>query len=100
MTPEQRYDRLQELMREEWNKPGGMNGEQNYRALARLVDEVREEDCKAVRAACGPCKGTGALPFIASEPYIDEHGDQIAGLVEATECEYCGRPIAAIRATT
>ena len=42
---------------------------------------VLEEACLAVRAACKPCAGTG-------------HENQ----VDATECEYCGRPIWAIMA--
>lgn len=43
--------------------------------------EEREDCCTAIRAACGMCEGSG---------YADGSGD--------SECEYCGRPIAAIRA--
>ena len=48
---------------------------------ARAVEAEREGCIAAIRAACGPCLGTG-------------HADG----VEEAECEYCGRPIAAIRA--
>jgi len=41
MTPAELSARLAELQREEWHKePGGLDGGQNDRALARLVGEV------------------------------------------------------------
>ena len=42
----------------------------------------RESCCDVIRAACQPCGGTGGM----------EHPDG-----EASECPYCGYPIAAIR---
>lgn len=41
MTPEQRYDRLQALMAEEWKR--STDGGQSVRALARLVEDVESE---------------------------------------------------------
>lgn len=64
--------------------------DRRVRALSRLVlEEVereREANCKAIRAACAMCAGTGSVPDSPSPGYV-----------ASTECEYCGRPIAAIR---
>ena len=53
--------------------------------LREAILKEREENILAIKTACDACKGTGGV--LAH----DGSGDEIA-------CEYCGRPVAAIRA--
>lgn len=53
-------------------------------ALDAAVAEERAACCDAIQAACGACDGKGH----AGNPHEEQ----------SFECEYCGRPIAAIRA--
>lgn len=73
-----------------WERVAGASREAAEQALAEAKDEIqeriraaveaqKERDAKAIRDNCPACEGTG-------------HADA------ETECEYCGRPIAAIRA--
>ena len=52
-------------------------------AITKAEADVQERCCKVIRAACLVCKGTGLADRDARS--------------DAEECEYCGRPIAAIR---
>jgi hypothetical protein len=52
--------------------------------LVRVRAEVIEECATAIRQACAACGGTGAAHQSGPDTW--------------DECEYCGRPIAAIRA--
>lgn len=49
--------------------------------IAIVRNATLEEAATAIRHECGMCSGTG---------FADQSGD--------VECEYCGRPLAAIRA--
>jgi hypothetical protein len=48
MTPADLSARHEALQREEWHKPGGTDGGQNVRALARLVEEALVEERHAI----------------------------------------------------
>ena len=50
---------------------------------------AREECAKAIRKSCEVCGGSGYATYVNVE-----HGEDFP------ECEYCGRPIAVIRAST
>ena len=70
--------------------------------LAAAVAQEREENCRAIRAACGPCGGSGAVGGTGSGHGCDGTAENCAEtcpvpVPDAQECEYCGRPIAAIR---
>lgn len=69
-------------------------------ALDAAKAEQLEACCLAVRSKCEPCGGTG----VAETRYEDVIGDdgkgnpvQLYQHEEVIECEYCGRPLAAIR---
>ncbi|MDO8610970.1 MAG: hypothetical protein Q7R95_10600 [bacterium] len=50
--------------------------------IQRIINDTRQKDIGAIRAACIVCNGHGSH---------EQNGELI-------ECEYCGRPIDAIRA--
>jgi len=58
-------------------------------SLATAREKEREACCEAIRANCTGCNGTGVGGW-------ESHPD--GQHAQAVECEYCGRPIAAIRA--
>lgn len=58
-------------------------------SFTREIQQAERERClQAVRTFCEACGGTGY-----GQVRYDSHGNFIDGY----ECEYCGRPIAAIR---
>jgi hypothetical protein len=57
----------------------------------KLRTKTLQDAIDAIRAACEPCGGTGYEP----RTVYDENGD--AWPAHSEECEYCGRPIAAIK---
>lgn len=78
-------------------------------ALSVTRQEAIQEAARAVRSACGACNGTGyAEPpreerRVTRDMAIDAENPEMEGLIyshadEGTECEYCGRPMSAIRA--
>ncbi len=60
------------------------------KAVDQAAEATREACCVKIRADCQACEGTG---YLAHNP---ESGP--SGPYDPDECEYCGRPIAAIRA--
>lgn len=75
-------------------------------ALASAVAKEREADCKAIQDSCSACNGKGFIEGIKIIPGHGCGGDE--QLCQSTcpipipepsqePCEYCGRPIAAIR---
>ncbi len=75
--------------------------EERRLAEEEIRAEERERCAVAIKAACGACEGKGYVEAIgtgyARNP-DDPHGDPLpAPERERFECEYCGRPIAAIR---
>ena len=72
----------------------------------QATEAMREECCKAIRENCTACSGAG---FVVEEYTESEHGcngDERecqttcpvpVAAQRQIECEYCGRPIAAIR---
>jgi hypothetical protein len=81
-------------------------------AIQALVSEQRADEraecCKAIRAACGACDGTGfdeapcPPSYVSHDMVTDAESPEMEGQAfdpgsDGAECEYCGRPIAAIR---
>lgn len=70
--------------------------------VKEAVAQEREQNCEAIRAACSMCNGTGMVVVMTSEHACG--GDEgkcltmcpIPGQAQQ-DCEYCGRPIQAIR---
>ena len=74
-------------------------------AVREAVEREREANCRAIRDSCEPCSGTGGIGggihIVTREMAMDACDPDAEGMeIEepGTECEYCGRPIAAIRA--
>ena len=74
---------------------------------ARIRADERERCATAIRASCAACQGTGIMEpeiteFVTHDMALDCGEPQMEGQVfyhrDAVECEYCGRPIDAIRA--
>lgn len=74
-------------------------------AIAQVRVEEREACCVAVREACTMCRGTGGEDIpggrVTRDMALDAgdlamEGHPLPG--RSYECEYCGQPIAAIRA--
>ena len=73
--------------------------------IKEAVEREREANCRAIRDSCEPCSGTGGIGggihIVTREMAMDACDPDAEGMeIEepGTECEYCGRPIAAIRA--
>ena len=80
-------ERIVSDVRMEWvrqGSPARTEEEMMRRAAELAVAGEREACAKRIRASCSACGGTGVGG-------VDPRGD-------AVECEYCGRPIAAILA--
>jgi hypothetical protein len=94
---------------DEWLKKFDTNGKYILRstvdtAIRAAVERERKENCQAIRAACGACGGTGGfgggVHYVTRDMATDAGEPQLEGqeiVEEPVECEYCGRPIAAIR---
>ena len=54
-------------------------------AIEETVREAEEQCCKAIRAACFACRGSGVVRVTRDYQEVGE------------ECECCGQPIVAIR---
>ena len=82
-------ERIVSDVRMEWvrqGSPSRTEEEMMRRAAQLAVAEERDACAKRIRASCKACDGTGVGG-------IDPRGD-------AVECEYCGRPMRAVRAGT
>lgn len=69
--------------------------------LAAFAKEVREDCELEIRAACSMCDGTGVVTTTGSAHAGDCDGscrNCPVPVEEQEQCEYCGRPIDAIRA--
>lgn len=71
-----------------------------------IITDERTACVQAIRAACSMCNGAGVESSrpdrrVTHEMALDAGEPEMEGMTipgDATECEYCGRPIAAIRA--
>ena len=68
---------------------GSPTRDQIAAALVEVDRRAREECAKAIRKSCEVCGGSGYATYVNVK-----HGEDFP------ECEYCGRPIAVIRAST
>lgn len=90
-------DKIVEQVRMEWIG-GSLRVERVARRAAELaVAEERERCMAAIREQCQVCEGTGIGGHTGSVIY-DDDGCVVLDTRCPTECEYCGRPMAAIRA--
>lgn len=71
----------------------------------RERDEAMEKACAAIREACEPCGGKGYIGGGSRSDHDCGGDDSLCAMrcpievaIEPDECEYCGRPIAAIYA--
>ena len=89
MTPTELSARLAELQREEWHKePGGLDGGQNDRALARLAEEIVTAE-RAAYVAMAPFV-VGALELVRNLAARDcDRRARTCRTIEAYE----GRPV-------
>lgn len=75
-------------------------------AIAQAVEAEREACCEAIRVACPACGGsgvcvTGGVEYVTRDMALDACEPAMEGMPiyqDTVECEYCGQPIAAIRA--
>ena len=78
---------------------GNPTRDQIAAALVDVDRRARDECTKIVRDGCGACNGTGNGPDGEHEHY-SEDGEYQGTEYFPTECEYCGRSMAAMRAST
>lgn len=81
----------------------GMDIRTAQRMIRKACAAERERCCAIIREHCAACGGSGigevTFGVVPDVNPADPDGEPIAvPVTEATECEYCGRPIAAIRA--
>ena len=84
----------------------GWTTAEDLAAVEGLIESVREECIRVIREKCAMCNGTGAvINSIAREAHGCDGSEASCSVTcpiavedyEQVECEYCGRPQAALR---